>query len=119
MEIEDQIERLNERLARWIPPGDTWTPAEEAVFNISDILRVPVDQARATQLKSIKYEFSRHYNLNDFYHTYCEEQGVSPDDIKTYDDLEKIPLIPDATFKQHPSGKGFAYWLTVIFTLEE
>ena len=116
MEIKDQIEKLNERLARYIPPRETWTPAEEALFNPSDILRVPVDQARATQLKSIKYAFSRHYNLNDFYHNYCEEEGVTPDDIKTYDDLEKIPLIPDLTFKQHPSGKGFAYWLTVIFT---
>jgi long-chain-fatty-acid---luciferin-component ligase len=116
MEIKDQIEKLNERLARYIPPRETWTPAEEALFNPSDILRVPVDQARATQLKSIKYAFSRHYNLNGFYHKYCEEEGVTPDDIKTYDDLEKIPLIPDLIFKQHPSGKGFAYWLTVIFT---
>jgi long-chain-fatty-acid---luciferin-component ligase len=116
MEIKGQIEKLNERLARYIPPRETWTPAEEALFNPSDILRVPVDQARATQLKSIKYAFSRHYNLNDFYHKYCEEEGVTPDDIKTYDDLEKIPLIPDLTFKQHPSGKGLGYWLTVIFT---
>lgn len=61
------------------------------------------------QLKSIKYAFSHHYNLNNFYHTYREKQGVAPDDIKTYDDLEKIPLIPDATFKQHLSGKGLAY----------
>jgi hypothetical protein len=116
MEIKDQIEKLNERLARYIPPRETWTPAEEALFNPSDIFRVPVDQARATQLKSIKYAFSRHYNLNGFYHKYCEEEGVTPDDIKTYDDLEEIPLIPDLIFKQHPSGKGFAYWLTVIFT---
>jgi long-chain-fatty-acid---luciferin-component ligase len=77
---------------------------------------VSVDQARATQLKSIKYAFTRHYTHNRFYHNYCEEENVRPDDIKTYDDLEKIPLIPDSTFKQHPSGKGLAYWLTVIFT---
>jgi hypothetical protein len=50
MEIKDQIEKLNERLARYIPPRETWTPAEEAVFNPSHILRVPVEQARTTQL---------------------------------------------------------------------
>ena len=115
-EIKHQIERLNQRLARYIPPRATWAPAEEALFYPSDFLRVPADQARATQLKSIKHAFSRHYTLNSFYRKYCDERGVTPDNIKAYDDLEKIPLIPDATFKQHPSGKEFAYWLTVIFT---
>jgi long-chain-fatty-acid---luciferin-component ligase len=114
--IKHQIEKLNQHLARYIPPPATWTPAEEALFSASDFLRVSVDQARATQLKSIRYAFSRHYNLNSFYRKYCDEKGVTPADVKTYDDLGKIPLIPDATFKQHPSGKGFAYWLTVIFT---
>jgi hypothetical protein len=32
--------------------------------------------------------------------------------------LEKIPLIPDVTFKQHPSGEDFAYWITVMYTGE-
>ena len=43
-------------------------------------------------------------------------RGVTPDDIRTDDDLEKIPLIPDVTFKQHPSGKDFAHWIASIFT---
>jgi hypothetical protein len=43
-------------------------------------------------------------------------RNVRPDDIKTLDDFDRIPLIPDITFKQHPSGKDFAYWITVIFT---
>jgi len=54
--------------------------------------------------------------LNGFYRRYCEAKGVTPDDIKTNDDLEKIPIIPDTTFKQHPSGKDFAYWIAGIFT---
>jgi hypothetical protein len=31
-EIKNRIKRLNERLARYIPPRETWTPAEEALF---------------------------------------------------------------------------------------
>ena len=31
-EIKDRIKSLNERLARYIPPRETWTPAEEALF---------------------------------------------------------------------------------------
>ena len=35
------------------------------------------------------------------------DAGVSTGDIKSVDDLFKIPLIPDLTFKQHPEGKDF------------
>ena len=107
-EIKDRIKRLNERLARYIPPRETWTPAEEALFKPIDLYRVPIEDARAMQLRAIKHAFTRHYTLNQFYRPYCETRGVTPDDIRTYDDLEKIPLINDLTFKQHPSGKDFA-----------
>ena len=49
---------------------------------------------------------------------YCEVRNVRPDDIKTVDDFDKIPLIPDTTYKQYPSGKDFAHWLATIFTGE-
>ncbi|HYC19995.1 MAG TPA: hypothetical protein VEF35_05180 [Candidatus Bathyarchaeia archaeon] len=117
-EMEDRIKRLNERLARYIPPRETWTPADEALRTPIDLFRVPVDEARKMQLRAIRYTFARHYKLNDFYHKYCEMRGVTPDDIRTYDDLEKIPLIPDLTFKQHPSGEDFAHWIANIYTGE-
>jgi hypothetical protein len=116
MEVKDRVERLNERVARYLPPRESWNPAEEAVYKPTDLYCVPLNEAQEMQLKSIKYAFSRHYTHNRFYHNYCEEENVRPEDIKTYDDLEKIPLIPDSTFKQHPSGKEVAYWLKVIFT---
>ena len=121
-EIKDRIKRLNERLARYIPPRETWTPAEDALFKPIDLYRVPVEDARAMQLRAIKHTFTRHYQLNQFYREYCEGRGFTPEDIRMYDDLEKIPLIPDLTFKpnltfnQHFSGKDFAYWITTIFT---
>ena len=46
----------------------------------------------------------------------CETRNVRPDDIRTVDDLDTIPLIPDTTFKEYPSGKEFAHWLATIFT---
>jgi hypothetical protein len=115
-EIENRSKRLNERLAGYIPPRETWTPADEALFKPIDLLRVPVDEAQEMQLKAIKYAFKRHYTYNQFYHEYCKMGGVSPDDLKTSDDFNKIPLIPDSIFKQHPSGKDLAYWITSIFT---
>jgi long-chain-fatty-acid---luciferin-component ligase len=117
-EVGLRVERLNERLARYIPPRETWTPADVAVHTPIDLCRVPIDEARAMQLEAITYSFTRHYTLNHFYRKYCEMQGVTPDDIRTYADLEKIPLIPDLTFKQHPSGEDFAHWIANIYTGE-
>lgn len=116
IDIKERVRLLNERLARYIPPRESWTSAEEGVFGPADMLRVPIDEAQATQLRAIRYAFSRHYALNHFYRTYCTKRGVTPDDIRTYDDLEKIPLIPDLTFKQHPSGVDFAHWIANVYT---
>jgi long-chain-fatty-acid---luciferin-component ligase len=116
VEIEKRSRRITEKLANYIPPRETWTPVDEAVYEPTDLYRVPIDEAQEMQLNAVKYAFTRHYTYNRFYRTYCEKRDVRPDDIKTNDDLEKIPLLPDTTFKQHPSGKDFAYWITVIFT---
>jgi hypothetical protein len=43
-------------------------------------------------------------------------RGARPDNVKTVDDLDTIPLIPDTTFKEYPSGKDFAHWLASLFT---
>jgi hypothetical protein len=107
---------LDERLASYIPPRDTWNPADESLYKPIDLFRVPLDEAQDMQLKAIKFTFTHHYRNNSFYHKYCEMRDVRSDDIKTLDDLDKIPLIPDVTFKQYPSGKDFARWLATIFT---
>ncbi|MGZ7138800.1 MAG: hypothetical protein ACXVI7_11500, partial [Halobacteriota archaeon] len=99
-ELEKRLTRLNQKLGQYIPTRDIWTPADEAVYKPTDLLRVPTDEAHAMQFKAIKYAFTRQYTLNDFYHRYCNKRGVAPDDLKSNDDLDKIPLIPDVTFKQ-------------------
>src|SRR5659263_584900 len=115
-EVGLRVAKLNERLARYIPPREAWTPVDEALFGQIDLYRAPLEEARAMQLKAITYAFTRHYNNNSFYHEYCTTRGVSPSDIKTVDDLFKIPLIPDLTFKQYPEGKDFARWIGSVFT---
>jgi hypothetical protein len=115
-EVTSHAAKLNERLARYIPARETWNPADEALFLPNDLYRVPPAEAHAMQLKAIKYAFTRHYDNNGFYHEYCTTRGVSPGDIKTVDDLFKIPLIPDLTFKQYPEGKDFARWIARVFT---
>ncbi|MGZ4862148.1 MAG: LuxE/PaaK family acyltransferase [Halobacteriota archaeon] len=116
--IKDRIKILDERLSGYIPPRETWTPADEALRLPIDLYRVPVDEARAMQLRALKHAFSHHYKLSDFYSKYCDMRGITPDDIKSYDDLEKIPMIPDLTFKSRLSGEDFAYWIANIYTGE-
>ncbi|MGZ4894579.1 MAG: hypothetical protein ACXVIS_10020 [Halobacteriota archaeon] len=36
-EVGLRVARLNERLARYIPPREAWTPAEEALFKPTDL----------------------------------------------------------------------------------
>jgi phenylacetate-coenzyme A ligase PaaK-like adenylate-forming protein len=116
LEIKDRVRNLNEHLARYIPPRETWTPAEEALYKPIDLYRVPLDEAQTMQMKAIKSAFVHHYNDNEFYHKLCTTRGVSPVDVNTLDDLLKLPLIPDQTFKQYPQGKDFAYWVTAMST---
>jgi hypothetical protein len=110
--------KLDELLTPYIPPRDTWNLADEALYEPVDLFRVPMDEARDMQLKAIKQAFTHHYNNSEFYHEYCEMRNVRPDDIRTVNDLNTIPLIPDTTFKEYPSGAEFAHWLASIFTGE-
>jgi hypothetical protein len=116
IDVESRVAKLHRNLAHYIPTRETWTPAGEALYRPVDLYRVPLDEAQAMQLKAIKYTFARHYDNNGFYQEYCKTRGISPSDIKTVDDLLKIPLIPDLTFKQYPEGKEFARWIESVFT---
>ena len=116
-EIERRAREADKFFGNLIPPHETWTPVDESLHPV-DVLRVPLDEAQALQFKAIKYAFTRQYTLNKFYHRYCDQCRFTPDDIKTSDDLEKIPLIPDVTFKYHPEGEDFAHWIASIYTGE-
>jgi phenylacetate-coenzyme A ligase PaaK-like adenylate-forming protein len=114
--VKSYITRIDELLSPYIPPRETWNPADESLYKPFDLFRVPLGEARDLQLKAVKFAFTHHYINSKFYHKYCGQHDVRPDDIKTINDLDKIPLIADTTFKQYPSGKDFAFWLATIFT---
>ncbi len=97
-------------------PQEMRTPADATVYKPLDLLNVPTGEAQALQFNAIKYTFRRQYTLNDWYRKFCDKRGFTPDGLKTTDDLNKIPLIPDLTFKQHPSGKDLASWIERTFT---
>jgi hypothetical protein len=112
---------LREKLAKYIPPKEEWTPVDEALYGVEDIYNVPEDKAKKLRGDAIRYSFKHHYEGNKFYHEYCKDRGVGPDDIKSEEDFKKIPLIPDTFFKSYPDiekdrGKDFLEWLEKIYT---
>lgn len=108
---------LRARLAKYIPPKDQWTPVDEALYGVDDIYNVPEEKAKRLRTNAIRYAFKHHYENNRFYHEYCKQNNVSPDDIKNEEDFKKIPLIPSSFFKDHPlSGPDFIKWLRNIYT---
>lgn len=113
---EDYVKKFNSYLQNYFPAKDAWTPADEALYKPLDIYRVPLKEAADQQLQAIKWTFTYQYLNNKMYQNFCKERNFSPTDIKTNDDLDKIPMIPDTFFKDYPVGRDFALWLGNIYT---
>ena len=105
-----------EKLKPVIPPTSQWTPVDIALYGVSDLYRVEKGKAEQFRWEAIKYAFDYHYEDNEFYRRYCQEEKISPADIKEPADLVKIPLIPDTFFKDYPLGEDFIGWLGNIYT---
>lgn len=97
-----------------IPPRERWTPVDEALYGVNDLFHVKAEEADRLRLEAIKYSFNYNYAHNRFYHNVCEQRGTKPEDIQKYEDLVKIPLIPQRIFKQYPEPERFIPWLRGI-----
>jgi long-chain-fatty-acid---luciferin-component ligase len=97
-----------------VPSRESWTPVDEALYGVEDIYRVRVEEADKLRFNAIKYSFNYHYVHNRFYRNLCEQRDVKPEDIRTLNDLPKIPLVPQKIFKQYPEPKLFIPWLRGI-----
>jgi hypothetical protein len=115
---DQYLKNFDDCVSSYIPPENLWTPADEALYKPKDLYRISVKDAEELQLKSIKFAFKHHYEKNKFYHDFCKEHNVGPNDIKNNSDMLKIPLIPDGFYKDYPHGKDFATWLGNIYTGE-
>ena len=60
------------------------------------------------QLKRLKKVIKHAYENNEIYHKKFDSAGIKPDDIKSLDDLEKIPfLTKDELRHYYPFGLLF------------
>ena len=54
---------------------------------------MPKDELRELQFRELKTLVYRLYSFNRFYHERMKEHGVHPDDIKTLEDICKLPFM--------------------------
>ena len=73
--------------------------------SLDKVLRFPIEEQRELKASLIAENFRFHYENNAYCRGLCEQQGVTPSDVRHYDDLVKIPLIPVSQFKRTDTQK--------------
>ena len=101
--------------AGYIPPRESWTPVDEAIYGVKELFKLPQDKAEKLRFNALKYSFSHWYSNSEWYHRYCNEFDVNPGEIKTSSDIPKIPLISHRFFKTYLEGADFAKWIAQIY----
>jgi long-chain-fatty-acid---luciferin-component ligase len=80
------------------PLGSVYTSANR-------VFRFPVEEQKALKASLIAENFRHHYENNAYYRGLCEQDGVTPSDIRHFDDLIRVPLIRVSQFKQTDTQK--------------
>lgn len=62
---------------------------------------MPLRELKELQLKRLKNVVRTVYEKNEFYHKKLKDAGVAPDDIKTLDDIKKIPFLTKDDLRQY------------------
>lgn len=103
-------------IKKYAPSRKLWLPPDKALFSPDSIFNVPNLIAKELRFNAIKFAFNYHYNKSYFYHSFCKDLDVKPDDIKNEEDFVKIPLLSDMIFKDHPeAGINFINWLDKLY----
>jgi phenylacetate-coenzyme A ligase PaaK-like adenylate-forming protein len=98
----------------YVPPRDTWSPVDEALYGVDTLFRLPKERADELRFNAVKHAFGYWYEESKWYHMYCNEFDFKPESLKTQDDLNKVPLISQRFFKAYLEGQEFINWLMNI-----
>ena len=89
-------------------------PLGSVYTSLDKVFGLPVEEQGELKASLIAENFRFHYENNAYYRGLCEQQGVTPADIRHYDDLVKIPLIPGSEFKRTDTQKLLSLGLDKI-----
>ena len=66
---------------------------------------MPRSQLKKLQLERLKHQVRHAYQQVPFYHTRFQEAGVTPDDIKSLEDITRLPFTNKNDFRDnYPYG---------------
>ena len=85
-------------------PQSQWKNVDQMIFGVDNYFNTSKNGNKLRE-KAIIEVFNYHYNNNLFYNQFCKHRKISPSDIKSEKDFTKIPMVPDAFFKDYPSEK--------------
>ncbi len=66
--------------------------------------------------RAAKENFAFHYKNCAEYRKIADSFGITPDDIKSYDDIDKIPFLPTLVFKNHKLFSTKKYRMPITAT---
>ena len=71
------------------------------VFWQKDIETMPRAEIRALQLKKLQHTVKWSYDRVPYYHKIMEEAGVTPDQIRSLDDVRRLPFTTKADLRDN------------------
>jgi phenylacetate-CoA ligase len=80
---------------------------------------LPLEKIQLLQLKKFKEIFSWAYEHSKFYHKLYSEAGIEPGDIRTFDDIRRVPKIEKSMMRDIQSKDPFPYGDILCVPLEE
>jgi len=80
---------------------------------------LPREKLRELQLKKFQSIFKWSYDNSPFYHDLYHDAGIEPGDIKTLDDIRKVPKVEKATLRDIQKKEPFPYGTILAVPLED
>jgi phenylacetate-CoA ligase len=81
--------------------------SDRKFFN-EEMETLPKDRLKALQLERLKSIVERAYSQNQFYRNLYDEAGVKPSDIRSLEDIQKLPFLEKKTVRAaYPYGMAF------------
>ena len=94
MTVSNQYIEIKKVLDKFVTPKSSWNPVEKALFTPNKFF-TNYKKNQEMLLPAIKHSFKHHYENNVLFKKLCEVDNVTVDNIKTLDDIKKIPLLLD------------------------
>ena len=81
--------------------------SDRMYFN-EEMETLPKDKLKAMQLERLQAMVERAYKENKFYRDLYNEAGVKPSDVKSLEDIRKLPFLEKKTVRAaYPYGMAF------------